>query len=137
MAGDFNIKDSNIFPFHSVYSDLLTDIADSIDLCLSKSTNQIPTRYSDNVNDSNTTIDLMFLRPNSLEFNNHTIHPEHWYSSDHTPLIVDISIFKEHVLTKQHTIVKNSEKEDNFINKLIISIKRIDTKNLMSKDALE
>ena len=129
IAGNFNIRDSNwnpTFPFHSVHSNLLTDIVDSIDLCLSKSTNQVPTRYSDNANDLNSTINLMFFRLSLLEFNNYTIYPEHWYLSDYTPLTVDISIFKEHVPTKQHTIVKNSEEENNFINKLIISIKRID-----------
>ena len=140
MADNFNIRDSNwdpIFLFHSIHSDLLTNIVDFMDLCLSKSTNQVLTRYSDNVNNSNSTINLMFLRPNLLEFNNHTIHLEYQYLSDHAPLIVDISIFEKHVLTKQCTIIKNSKEEDNFINELIISIKRIDMENLISKDALE
>jgi len=139
MADNFNIRDSNwnsIFPFHSVHSNLLTDIVESMDLCLSKSTNQVPTRYSDNVNDLNSTINLMFFRPSLLKFNNHTIYPEHWYLSGYTPLIVDISIFKEHVPTKQHTIVKNSEEENNFINELIISIKKIDMKNLTSSSRI-
>lgn len=42
MAGNFNIRDSSwdpSFPFHSAYSDLLIDIVDSLDICLSKSTN--------------------------------------------------------------------------------------------------
>ena len=79
MTGDFNIKDNNydsLFLFHSIHSDLLTDIMDSLDLFLSNSTNQVPTRYSDNANDSNLVIDLTFLRPNSLEIDNHTIHPD-------------------------------------------------------------
>jgi len=87
MAGDFNIRDSNwdsSFPFHSIHSDLLTDISDSLDLCLSKSTHQVSTRYSDNIQNSNSVIGLMFLRPNSLKLNNYTIHPELQYSSDHT-----------------------------------------------------
>jgi len=79
MTGDFNMRDNNydsLFLFHSIHSDLLTDIIDSLDLFLSNPTDQVPTRYSNNTNDSNSVIDLMFLRPNSLEIDNHTIHPD-------------------------------------------------------------
>ena len=41
MAGDFNIRDKNwdpLFPFHSIHSDLLTDITDSLEVFLSNST---------------------------------------------------------------------------------------------------
>ena len=51
LAGDFNIRNSSYdfsFPYHSVYSDLLNNIADSMDLFRSKTTNCMPTRYSDN-----------------------------------------------------------------------------------------
>ena len=76
MTGDFNIRDDNwdpSFPFHLIHSDLLTDIMDSLDLFFSNPTNQVPTRYLDNANDSNSVIDL---RPNSSEINNHTIHSD-------------------------------------------------------------
>jgi len=43
---------------------------------MSKPTNQVPTRYSDNQNDSNLVIDLMFLQLNSSELNNHMIYPK-------------------------------------------------------------
>jgi len=69
---------------------LLSDIADSLDLLLSNPTNQVPTGYSDNTNDANSVIDLMFLRPNFSEINNHTICPKLQYSLDHAPLTVDI-----------------------------------------------
>jgi len=52
IASNFNIRDSNwdlSFSFRSIHSDLLADVSDSLDLCLSKSTNQVPTRYSDNM----------------------------------------------------------------------------------------
>ena len=47
-----------------------------MNLCVSKSTNQVSTRYLDNSSDSNLVIDLIFLHLNSLEFNNHIIYPE-------------------------------------------------------------
>ena len=99
MAGGFNIRDSSwnpSFSFHSIYNDLLTDIADFLDLILSNPTiNQVPTRYSDNINDVNSIINLIFLKPNSLKIDNHTIYPELQYSSDHAPLTVNISIIEE------------------------------------------
>ena len=131
MAGDFDIRDNSWDPsisFHSVYSDLLTDVANFLDLLLSNPTNQVSTRYLDNTNDSNLIIDLMFLRPNSLEFNNYTIYPEFQYSSDHALLKVGISIIKDFVLDKQYTIIKNSEEENHFITELIKAIKKINTK---------
>ena len=77
MASNFNIRDSNwdsLFSFHLIYSNLLTDIADSLDLILSNPTNYIPTKDLDNMNNMNSIIDFIFLRPNSSEIDNHTIH---------------------------------------------------------------
>jgi len=109
MAGNFGIIDSswNLF-FHSIHSNLLMDISDSLDLSLSISTNQVSTRYSDDVQNSNSVVNLMFFRPNSLELNNHTIYSDFCYLFDHIPLTVDIFIIKEFVPKKQHTIIKNS-----------------------------
>jgi len=64
MAGDFNIRDSlwdSSFPHHSSISNDLIIIADSFHLSLLSSTNQVPTRYTDNLNNTNLIIDLMFL----------------------------------------------------------------------------
>ena len=75
IISDFNIRDSSwgsLFSFHLIHSDLLTGIANSLDLSLSNPTNQVSTRYLDNAHDANSVIDLMFLRPNLLEINNHT-----------------------------------------------------------------
>jgi len=84
MTEDFNIRDSLWDPsynFHSSISDDLFMIADSFDLNLSVPIDQIPTRYSDNTNDLNSVIDLMFLWCNSSEINSHkinshTVHPD-------------------------------------------------------------
>ena len=64
MTGDFNICDSiwdSPFPHHSSISNDLIIIADSFNLDLSIPTDQVPTRYSDTVGESNLVIDLMFL----------------------------------------------------------------------------
>jgi len=64
LTGDFNIRDNiwdPLFPHHSSHCDILTDIADSLNLYMSKSTNQVPTRYADNQNDLNLVTNLMFL----------------------------------------------------------------------------
>ena len=74
MTGDFNIRDSDwnpLYLFHSVHSDLLINIANTFDLFFSYSTTFVPIRYLDNNNCSNFVINLMFLRPNSLEFDSY------------------------------------------------------------------
>ena len=51
MTNDFNIRDSSWdlnFPHHSYYSNVLFEIADSFQLELSRPTEQVSTRYSDN-----------------------------------------------------------------------------------------
>jgi len=79
MTGDFNIQDSlwNPFSFHysSISNDLLI-IADSFNSNLLIPINQVPTRYSDNANDSNLVINLMFLWCSSTKLDNHSIHPK-------------------------------------------------------------
>jgi len=79
MTGDFNIKDNFWdlnFPYHSTHKDILFEIADSFQLELSKPTELFPTRYSNNDQDSNSILDLVFLWLSSSEFNNHHIHPD-------------------------------------------------------------
>ena len=140
MAGDLNIRDSSWNPsffFHSIHNDLLMDIADSLDLSLLKSTNQVPTRYLDNVQNTNSVINLMFLRLDSLEFDNYTIHSEFYYLFDHTLLTVNVSIIKKFVPNKWYTIIKNSEEEDKFITNLIETIRKIDTEQINNKELFE
>ena len=79
ITGDFNIRDNfwdPSFPHHSSYRDTLFDIADSFHLEISKPTESFSTRYSNNVQDSNLVLDLVFLQPNSTEYNNHHIYPD-------------------------------------------------------------
>jgi len=72
MTGDFNIRDCSWDPnfwLHSIYKDILLDIADFFHLEMSELTNCVPTRYSNNQQESGSVIDLMFLRPTLLEHN--------------------------------------------------------------------
>ena len=79
IIGNFNIQDSlwdpSFFHYSSISNNLLI-IADSFNLNLLIPINQVPTRYSNNENDSNSVIDLMFLRCDSFKLDNHLIHPE-------------------------------------------------------------
>ena len=95
MTGDFNMRDCSWdqdFLYYSIYKDTFIDIIDSFQLELSEPTNRVSTRYSDNQHESNLVINLMFLRPDSLEHNNHSIYPDWCLTFDHVPLIVNISI---------------------------------------------
>ena len=78
MTGNFNIHDSLWNPsslYYSSISDDLIIIADSFNLVLLMPINQISTRYSNNDNNSNLVIDLMFLQYDSNKLNSHSIHP--------------------------------------------------------------
>ena len=140
MTTDFNIRDSIWDPdflHHSLHSDILFKVVDSLHLELSKPTKHFPTRYSDNQQDFNSVIDLIFLRPESLEYDNHSIHPNWRLTSDHASLTVNIPIFKEHVQTRRQMLAKNNKEEEYFLNELIDAIKEINAENIQSKEVLE
>jgi len=104
---------------------------------MSKPTNQVSTRYSDNQNNSNLVIDLMFLQSRLSELNSHTIYSEWRLLSDHVLLTVDITITEEYIQTKKCMIVKNRKEENNFLTELIETIKRLNTGHILSKKILE
>ena len=140
MTGNFNIHNSLwdlSFSHHLTISDNLIVIADSFNLDLSISTNQVPTRYLNNLNDSNSVIDLMFLHSRLIELNNHLIHLDWHLTSDHAPLTITISIVEESVISFKHSIIKNSKEEVAFIKDATISIRNLNTSNLSDINSLE
>jgi len=75
---------------------ILLEVADSFGFDLSISIN-----FLDNSQDSNSVLDLIFLRTRLKEFNNHLISPDLQSPLDHTSLSVSIIIEKEFILEKK------------------------------------
>ena len=99
--------------------------------------NQVPTRYSNNNNDSNSVIDLMFLQCDSSELNNYLIHSEWCLISDYAPLLITISIAEENINLHKRTITKNSNEKESFIKEVITSVTKLDTSNISDIPELE
>ena len=140
MTSDFNIRDrlwDPSFPFHSSISDDLFIIADSFDLTLSNPTKPCPTKYSDTTGESNSVIDLMFLHYGSPELDHHSILLESHLSSDHAPLVIDITISKKIIQTSKFTLAPKSEQETAFIQDIISNLKSLDTSNIDNINKLE
>jgi len=77
MTGDFNIRDylwDSSYLFHFSYKDTLFKIVDFFYVALSKPTKILSTRYSNNIQDSNSVLNLVFLCSNSMEHDNHYIY---------------------------------------------------------------
>ena len=91
---------------------------------------QIPTRYIDNENNTNSIIDLMFLQSNNLEFNNHCILPQLRQPSDHVPLCVTVNIISEDINFSQRIIPKDSNKEVEFVDKCTEEIRNINIEDI-------
>ena len=140
MTGGFNIRnnfwDPN-FPYYSTHKDILFEIIDSFQLEISKPTEFFPTRYSDNNQDSNSVLDLVFICPFSSKFDNHHIHPDWRLTSDHTSISVNISIFDEHISIEKQSLIKNSNKENYFLEELINFIKSMNMSSIHNIEALE
>lgn len=126
-----------MFPHHSSISDNLLIIVDSFNLDLSFPTNLVPTRYSDNVNNSNSVINLMFFHNRSNELNNHFIYPDWQLTSDHVPLTIIIPIVKESINITKCLITKDSKEEAFFIKEVTISVRSLNMSNLLDITSLD
>ena len=78
----------------------------------------IPTQYTDNPKNSTLVLDSMFLWTEVEEFNNHQILPNLQSPSNYTSLLVFIIIKEEFIQERKQSIVRNSKKEKEFVNKL-------------------
>ena len=112
-------------------------IADSFDLKLSSPINPGPTRFSDTEGESNSVIDLMFLRSGSRELDSHSILSESRLSSDHTPLSIDIPISDKVILSSKLIIYPGSDQEKAFIKDIISNFTLLDTSNIINIKELD
>lgn len=100
MIGNFNIRDNDwdlLYLYHSIHTNILHEIADSLNLELSMLINLVLTWYTDNPQDSNSVIDLMFLYADLEKFNNYHIILELCSSFDHALISVSVTIKEEHI----------------------------------------
>jgi len=140
MTGDFNIRDNDWdpnYPHHSVHTEDLLTLAESLGLDLSPPTNPGPTRFADNPRDTNSVIDLAFINPNNSGFSQHSLHPELRRPSDYVPLIIEVSINETNINNSFWSISKDSEEEKNFTKAITDSTLALDTSNITSKENLE
>jgi len=78
ITGDFNIRDNEwyfLYSYHFNHTDSLKEIeiADSFNIKLLTPVNQVPMQYTNNLQDSNSVLDLMFFCPTLEELNNQMI----------------------------------------------------------------
>ena len=140
MIGNLNIRDcfwDPNFLYYSLHRDTLFDITNFFQLEISRSTEFLPTRYSDNSQNLNLVLDLVFLQPNSTKKNNHHIHLDYRLTFDHASISVDISIAEEHIQTMKGVFARNSKEEDHFIEKLINFIKNLKTDSILNSNVLK
>jgi len=140
MLGDFNIRDNDWDPnysHHSIHTEDLFTLAESLGLDLSPPLNPGPTRFADNPRDTNSVIDLVFINPNNPGFSQHTLHPELRRPSDYVPLFIEVGINKTNLDNTFWSICKDNKEEENFIKVLTNNMLTLDTMIIMSKEILE
>jgi len=140
MTGNFNIRDSDWdpnFQHNSIHTEDLLTITDSLGLELSLPLNPGPTRFTDNIQDFNSVIDLVFLPPDNRGFRQYMLHPDIHKPSDHVPLTIKVGITETNIDLSLRLISKNSEKEENFIASLINGFSNINSLTITTKEELE
>jgi len=140
MTGNFNIRDSDWdpnFQHHSTHTKDLLTITDSLGLELSPPLNPGPTRYTDNTQNSNSVIDLVFLPPDNRGFGQHRLYPDIRKPSDHVPLTIEVGIAETNTDLSFRLISTDSEEEERFMESLISSFFNINSSTITSKEELE
>jgi len=140
MTGDFNIRDSNWDPnfhHHSIHTDNLITITNSLGLELSPSSNPGPTRYTNNLCDTNSVLDLVFLLSNNARFGQHSLYPEIQKLLDHIPLVIEVGIKETSINISIQSIKKDSKEEKSFIELLIHSVENLNVSSTRSREDLQ
>ena len=140
ITGDFNIRDSDWDPHthhHSIHTDDLLTIADSLGLEFSSPLNPGPTRYADNPQDSNSVLDLVFIPPDNIGFSKNILYPEIQKPSDYILVTMEIGIQGISIDINKWSIRRDSKEEKNFISSIINGVKNLDTSNIVTKEDLE
>jgi len=140
LIGDFNIRDSNWdpnFQYHSIPTEDLITIADSLGLELFLPSNPNPTRFTDNPRDANSIINLIFLFPGNTGFGQHMLYPKIHKLSDHVPLITEVDIREINTNVNIWSIRKDNEEEKNFITSLIHGVENLNTLVIRNKENLK
>ena len=119
------------------HTNTLLEVADSFGLKLSISINLGPIWFLGNSQDLNSVLDLMFFKTGSEEFNNHLISPDLQSLLDYVPLLVSIIIEEEFIQEKKWSIVRNSDKEKEFINEIICRLESTEITNITNCKQLE
>ena len=99
--------------------------------------NLISTQYADNFQDLNSVLNLTFFWAESEESNNYIISPDFQSLSDHAPLLVSIILKKEFIQEKKQFIIRDSNKEKEFVNKLRNRLGSMAMTNIISCKILE
>jgi len=140
MTGNFNIRDNDWdpnYPHHSVYTEDLLTLAESLGLDLLPPINLGLTRFANNLRNTNSVIDLAFINPNNSGFSQHSLYPELCRPSDYVPLIIEVSINETNIDNSFWPISKDSEEKKNFIKAITDNTLTLDTSNITSKENLE
>jgi len=139
MGGDFNIRDVKWDPsvsLHSVTSQALVDLANSLGLVHLLPELPVPTHYSDTDGHANSVIDLIFLGMSYAQVLHH-IKPDLRQSSDHAPLLVNLSISPENIGFSRKVLKHNSDKENDFLSFVTIGLHALNFSRLDSVDNLD
>ena len=126
-----------LYPYYLMHMNMLQEVADSFGLEMSTSINLVPTKYMDNSQDLNLVLDLMFLWAGPVEFDNYEISPDLQSPLNHAHLSISIIVEKESIQEKKRFIIRNSDKEKEYINKLRNRLGSMETTNITSCKTLD
>jgi len=120
-----------------MHTDNLITITDSLGLEFFPPSNPGSTRFVDNLWDSNSVLDLVFLLPNNSEFGKHILHSEIQKPSDYVLLTIEVGIRSINIDINIQSIRKDSKEEKNFIITITNGVNNLNTSSITTKEELE